>query len=164
MIKLPSVSGSGTSDFGDYTVSGEFDVVTGGGDYKLTYSWGECSLSIQPQTSNGIEMVGIASMECTGDIPDDYCKYSTTGSVTKTPVTESIGADANDNKIIVSEHKAFFVMKRNDGKTSTVNGVLSLIPSFVGLGTDEYKGNYRIVSKGPTSLISQNTAIINTTG
>ena len=160
MIKLPAVSGTGSSEFGDYTVGGTFDAVTGGGEYELKFEWGECTMSVEPRTASSDEMIGVASLECSGERPAGFCEFSDTGSVTDSTVTEAIGDGANVDKIILGEHKAVYVLKRNDGKTIVANGVLALYPKFVGHGDDDYKGSYKIVSNSDTSLSNENQALI----
>ena len=158
-IKLPTVSGTGTSDFGDYQVTGTYDIVSGGGTYELTYEWGKCTLKTEPSTESNSEMVGVADLSCSGKVPSGFCDFSETGSVSTT-VTESIGDKADADKIIVGKEQAVFVMKRDDGKTSTAKGVLQHFPKLEGHGSDDYKGKFTITANDKTSLNDENKAVI----
>ena len=157
LIKLPTVSGTGTSDFGEYTISGNYNIATGDASYSLQFDWGSCMLDVDVTTHSNTEAVGKADLSCTGNVPTGYCDF--TGSIIDTPFTESSGDTADDDKVILGENQVVIVMKRNDGKTASGQAVISLFPKFEGHGTDDYKGTYTITSPGLTALDAENTAI-----
>ena len=156
LIKLPTVSGSGTSDFGEYSISGNYDIATGSASYSLDFDWGSCMLNVDVTTHSNTEVIGKADLSCTGNIPSGYCDF--TGSITDTTFTESSGDTANEDKVILGENQVVIVMKRNDGKTASGQAVISLFPQFEGHGKDDYKGAYTISSQGLTALDAENTA------
>merc|ERR1712176_1208623 len=57
MVWLPVVSGTGYSEWGEYTISGDFDPETGTGNYDLKFTWGQCTLDTTSTTGVGLDMM-----------------------------------------------------------------------------------------------------------
>ena len=146
MVWLPVVSGTGYSELGEYTISGDFDPETGDGNYDLTFNWGKCHLNTRPTSGVGVDMMGYADIDCTN-------KGYNQNEVIWTSTTRVF---ASENKFAIEERPGTVNYKRSDGRNIVQNGVFGYFPKFSGHGKDGKFGKYTIKMAKNTSLSGNN--------
>ena len=152
MIKLPQVEGTGTCEWGSYTIGGSFDGASGIANYVLTFEWGVCHLTVTPTSGIGVEMMGMAIINCSG--------ADAGHNVSAAAWSESGGKHAQSDKFVTGEKQTTLQFSRNDGKHFAQNGVMQYFPLFSGHGTDNFHGKYTVQSNQNTLMNGMNYCTI----
>merc|ERR1719431_45849 len=148
MRKIPTVSGSGGSDWGNYQTSGHYDMTSGNGEYTLDFNWGQCQMSTRPSSGPGDDMMGTADMSCSGGgQPLNNVAY-----------TESTGLQASGDKFVTDEKQVAMTCHLNNKSPTHATGVIAYFPKLTGHASDNKNGKYRIQSSKNTKLNGQNRA------